>query len=67
MRLGYAEGDLDTLKMHSFFSQINWDDLFAKKIRPPFNPNVVSYFLGVSTIYVFWGSGRDQFLAHQLP
>lgn len=44
MRLGYAEGDLDTLKMHSFFSQINWDDLFAKKVRPPFNPNVHEVF-----------------------
>lgn len=24
-----------------FFSPINWDDLNAKKITPPFNPNVV--------------------------
>lgn len=42
MRLGYAEGDLESLKMHSFFLPIDWDDLYSKKIKPPFNPNVVS-------------------------
>lgn len=29
------------LKYHSFFSPINWDDLMAKKITPPFIPSVV--------------------------
>lgn len=29
------------IKNHMFFSPINWDDLNAKKITPPFNPNVV--------------------------
>lgn len=29
------------IKNHVFFSPINWDDLNAKKITPPFNPNVV--------------------------
>lgn len=33
------------IKNHIFFSPINWDDLNAKKITPPFNPNVVSSFL----------------------
>ncbi|KAK7909297.1 hypothetical protein WMY93_013981 [Mugilogobius chulae] len=28
------------LKYHSFFSPINWDDLMAKKITPPFLPSV---------------------------
>ncbi|CAB1342486.1 unnamed protein product [Coregonus sp. 'balchen'] len=27
-------------KNHSFFSPINWEDLTAKKLTPPFNPNV---------------------------
>lgn len=29
------------LKYHSFFSPINWEDLMAKKITPPFVPSVV--------------------------
>lgn len=33
------------IKNHIFFSPINWDDLNAKKITPPFNPNVVCSFL----------------------
>lgn len=32
------------IKNHIFFSPINWDDLNAKKITPPFNPNVVRSF-----------------------
>lgn len=30
------------IKNHVFFSPINWDDLYHKRITPPFNPNVVS-------------------------
>lgn len=29
------------IKNHMFFSPINWDELNAKKITPPFNPDVV--------------------------
>ena len=28
--------------MHPFFRTINWQDLYDKKIEPPYNPNVVS-------------------------
>ncbi|KAM4725129.1 serine/threonine-protein kinase Sgk1 isoform 1-T1 [Anableps anableps] len=38
-RLGAKEDFLE-LKHHSFFSPINWDDLMAKKITPPFIPSV---------------------------
>ncbi|XP_037541763.1 serine/threonine-protein kinase Sgk1 isoform X1 [Nematolebias whitei] len=38
-RLGCTE-DFIEIKNHIFFSPINWDDLNAKKITPPFNPNV---------------------------
>uniref|UniRef100_A0A667ZRH1 Serine/threonine-protein kinase Sgk1 n=1 Tax=Myripristis murdjan TaxID=586833 RepID=A0A667ZRH1_9TELE len=38
-RLG-AKDDFLELKHHSFFSPINWDDLMAKKITPPFIPTV---------------------------
>ncbi|VDI23929.1 serum/glucocorticoid-regulated kinase 3, partial [Mytilus galloprovincialis] len=38
-RLG-AKKDFHEIKTHSFFSDINWDDLDKKKIHPPYNPNV---------------------------
>ncbi|KAM6992895.1 serine/threonine-protein kinase Sgk1 isoform 2-T2 [Tautogolabrus adspersus] len=38
-RLGCTD-DFIEIKNHMFFSPINWDDLNAKKITPPFNPNV---------------------------
>uniref|UniRef100_A0A1A8ETM9 Serine/threonine-protein kinase Sgk1 n=1 Tax=Nothobranchius korthausae TaxID=1143690 RepID=A0A1A8ETM9_9TELE len=38
-RLGCTD-DFIEIKNHIFFSPINWDELNAKKITPPFNPNV---------------------------
>ncbi|KAF5892417.1 serine/threonine-protein kinase Sgk1-like, partial [Clarias magur] len=38
-RLGVKDDFLE-LKKHSFFSPINWDDLMARKITPPFIPSV---------------------------
>ncbi|XP_035277999.1 serine/threonine-protein kinase Sgk1 isoform X1 [Anguilla anguilla] len=38
-RLGCTD-DFTEIKNHMFFSPINWDDLNAKRITPPFNPNV---------------------------
>ncbi|XP_077442763.1 serine/threonine-protein kinase Sgk1 isoform X2 [Stigmatopora argus] len=38
-RLGRAD-DFVEIQKHVFFSPINWDELNAKKITPPFNPNV---------------------------
>lgn len=38
-RLG-AKDDFLELKSHAFFSPINWDDLTAKKIIPPFVPSL---------------------------
>ncbi|XP_069751340.1 serine/threonine-protein kinase Sgk1-like isoform X5 [Narcine bancroftii] len=38
-RLG-AKDDFLELKFHMFFSTINWDDLMARKISPPFVPSV---------------------------
>ncbi|KAI4883635.1 hypothetical protein NFI96_012923, partial [Prochilodus magdalenae] len=40
-RLG-AKHDVVELQRHSFFSSIQWDDLVAKKIPPPFVPSLVS-------------------------
>ncbi|TNN02572.1 hypothetical protein fugu_010059 [Takifugu bimaculatus] len=38
-RLGGSR-DLAELREHSFFEHIHWDDLLARKLRPPFVPNV---------------------------
>ncbi|MGH0119056.1 UNVERIFIED_CONTAM: hypothetical protein FKN15_061725, partial [Acipenser sinensis] len=38
-RLG-AKDDFTELKNHVFFSPVSWGDLNAKKLTPPFNPNV---------------------------
>ncbi|XP_072355818.1 serine/threonine-protein kinase Sgk1 isoform X1 [Scyliorhinus torazame] len=38
-RLGAKEDFVD-IKTHIFFSTINWIDLNAKRLTPPFNPNV---------------------------
>ncbi|XP_054721932.1 LOW QUALITY PROTEIN: serine/threonine-protein kinase Sgk2-like [Uloborus diversus] len=38
-RLG-RERDVEEIKEHDFFRAINWNDLEAKQIPPPYNPNV---------------------------
>ncbi|XP_038567443.1 serine/threonine-protein kinase Sgk2b isoform X2 [Micropterus salmoides] len=53
-RLG-ASRDLVELQEHPFFASINWDDLLARKVRPPFIPKVngpcdVSYIDPVFTL-----------------
>lgn len=32
-------------KSHAFFRHINWDDLLARKVEPPFKPFLVSLFV----------------------
>ncbi len=39
-RLGSGTGDDEDIKAHPFFRSINWDDLFHKRLEPPFNPRV---------------------------
>lgn len=39
-RLGSGERDVLDIKEHSFFLSINWDDLEAKRLETPYNPNV---------------------------
>jgi len=42
-RLGY-KNDVEEIKNHSFFQKndINWDDILAKKVEPPFKPDLKS-------------------------
>ncbi|EDO37800.1 predicted protein, partial [Nematostella vectensis] len=39
-RLGSGEGDFEDIRTHSFFRSINWQQLVARGIEPPYNPNV---------------------------
>jgi len=38
-RLG-ANADFFDIKSHAFFADINWKELDARRIKPPYNPNV---------------------------
>ncbi|TMS07902.1 Ribosomal protein S6 kinase beta-1 [Larimichthys crocea] len=37
-RLGAAAGDATEVQAHPFFRHINWEDLLARKVEPPFKP-----------------------------
>lgn len=43
------------LQEHPFFASVNWDDLLARKVRPPFIPKVVGVIqkLVRSTNFIF--------------
>jgi len=36
----FIPAGIQELKDHPFFASINWDDLYHKKIHPPFKPAV---------------------------
>ncbi|XP_015785669.1 RAC serine/threonine-protein kinase isoform X2 [Tetranychus urticae] len=41
-RLGGGPNDAKEIMVHAFFSGINWEDVLAKKVIPPFKPAVTS-------------------------
>ncbi|CEH15782.1 candidate protein kinase c [Ceraceosorus bombacis] len=48
-RLGSGATDAEEIKAHPFFRDINWDDMFHKRVPPPFcptlkNPSDTSWF-----------------------
>uniref|UniRef100_A0A8C9X1A1 Ribosomal protein S6 kinase n=1 Tax=Sander lucioperca TaxID=283035 RepID=A0A8C9X1A1_SANLU len=42
LRLGAGPGDAAEVQAHPFFRHTNWDDLFARKVEPPFKPYLQS-------------------------
>ena len=40
MRLGSGPTDAQEIMSHAFFKNINWEDVYAKRIPPPFKPTV---------------------------
>ncbi|XP_064424984.1 ribosomal protein S6 kinase beta-1 [Latimeria chalumnae] len=41
-RLGAGPGDAEEVKAHPFFRHINWEELLARKVEPPFRPYLQS-------------------------
>jgi len=39
-RLGYGKGGVEKIKNHPFFEEIDWNDIWNKKIIPPFIPEL---------------------------
>ena len=42
-RLGAGEADAEDIKKHPFFRDINFDDVYNKKIPPMYFPQIVSF------------------------
>ena len=57
-RLG-AKRDFEEVQSKAFFSDINWDDLYNRKIQPPYNPNVVScLFIFITALSYYRGKNE---------
>jgi hypothetical protein len=41
-RLGATEADAEDIKKHPFFRDVNFDDVYHKRIPPPYFPTIVS-------------------------
>lgn len=41
-RLGASQADAEDVKRQAFFRSINWEQLLARKIKPPFKPTIKS-------------------------
>jgi len=39
-RLGSMKGGAEDVKRHRWFKNVDWDDVYAKKLKPPIVPNV---------------------------
>lgn len=39
-RLGGGKGDAQEVKNHPFFAGVNWEDMLAKRVAPPFLPTI---------------------------
>ena len=41
-RLGASERDAEDVKKQAFFRHVHWEDLLARRLKPPFVPTIVS-------------------------
>lgn len=42
LRLGSGPTDAQEIMSHAFFRNINWDDIYHKRVAPPFVPTITS-------------------------
>lgn len=42
MRLGSGPTGAQEIMSHAFFGNINWDDIYHKRVTPPFTPQITS-------------------------
>lgn len=42
LRLGAGPTDAEEIKAHAYFRNVNFDDVYNKRIRPPFLPKITS-------------------------
>jgi len=49
-RLGSGPAGIDDIKKHIWFMDIEWDDLLAKKVEPPYKPEVIAGFSDTNLI-----------------
>ena len=42
LRLGSGPTDAQEIMSHAFFRNVNWDDVYHKRIAPPFMPQITS-------------------------
>ena len=40
-RLGSGKGDAEEIKRHPFFKDVSFDDIFNKRVPPPYFPTIV--------------------------
>ena len=43
-RLGSGPGDADDIRSQAYFRGVAWDDIYNKRIPPPFTPQVVRVY-----------------------
>ncbi|GFQ92200.1 hypothetical protein TNCT_107221 [Trichonephila clavata] len=72
LRLGSQQNDAEPIKKHQFFEGINWDDLLAKKVVPPYVPQLTSnedvcYFDSKYTSQLALDSSDDSTLSSNDP
>lgn len=52
-RLGSGPGDGLEVRSHSFFKNVNWKDVFERRLEPPIKPVLVRTFIA-STAAILW-------------
>jgi ribosomal protein S6 kinase beta len=45
-RLGAGPTDGMAIRSHPFFKNVNWEDVFARRLEPPIKPILVSFLCG---------------------